>query len=140
MTAPAATVDVPYVVGERLLLGDADRGADAREEASRRFVWDLDVDLRIPGRPPLGLGVPVVLWVGSVEYSLQNLHLAAEYSRWNARVESNDTTLVPPFRAVSERGYAMASYQVSDWFHPGVYYSLYYPDVKRRSGRGDDAA
>jgi hypothetical protein len=36
---------------------------------------------------------------------------------------------------VSERFYVMGSYRMSDWFAPGLYYSVFFPDVEQRSGR-----
>ncbi|MBX3203907.1 MAG: hypothetical protein KF764_02500 [Labilithrix sp.] len=132
VSAQVTNLDVPYVAGQRLMWETPIEGlrAGASLQALR-----LDADVRLPDRPPVSLGIPAVLWVGSAEYALHDLLLSAEYSRWVARLESNDAVVAPPMRAVSERAYAMASYRINEWFQPGAYYSLYYPDVKRRSGR-----
>ncbi|MEZ4272684.1 MAG: hypothetical protein R3C68_15010, partial [Myxococcota bacterium] len=34
----------------------------------------------------------------------------------------------------SEGSYVMASYKISPWLTPAVYYSLYYPNIDTRSG------
>src|SRR5262249_47974142 len=36
---------------------------------------------------------------------------------------------------ISERAYAMCNYRFARWLQGGSYYSLFYPDVTRRSGR-----
>ena len=68
-------------------------------------------------------------------YALHDLLLGAEYSRWIAQAREQR----PGARAADSRDqrarYGMASYRVNDWLHPGVYYSVYYPNVERRSGR-----
>jgi hypothetical protein len=132
VNAQVKNLDVPYVVGQRLIWETPIEGLRAGGSLQ---ALRFDLDVALPNRPPLALGVPAVLWVGSAEYALHDLLLSAEYSRWIARIESNDPTLVPAGRSISERGYVMASYRVNDWLNPGAYYSLYYPDVNRRSGR-----
>jgi hypothetical protein len=83
----------------------------------------------------VSLGIPAVLWVASLEYTFQDLLLAAEYSRWRVELESETPELIPESRTVNERFYLMASYQVARWFTPGVYYAATYPDVDDRRGR-----
>ncbi|HEY5090753.1 MAG TPA: hypothetical protein VIK30_12330, partial [Polyangia bacterium] len=39
---------------------------------------------------------------------------------------SSDPTLFPLGAVVSETGYGLATYRVSRWFQPGVYYSFFY--------------
>jgi len=125
-------IDVPYVVGERLLW---ETPIDGLRAGGSLQALRLDATYNLPNQAPIALGIPAVLWVGSVEYAVHDLLLSAEYSRWIVRLESNEPAVVPASRSVSERAYGMASYRVNDWLQPGVYYSLYYPDVKRRSGR-----
>jgi hypothetical protein len=130
--ADVKNLDVPYVVGQRLLWETPIEGLRAGGSLQ---AFRLDTDITLPNQRPIGIGIPAVLWVGSVEYALHDLLLSAEYSRWIVRLETTDHTVAPPIRQISERAYAMGSYRVKDWFHPGIYYSLYYPDVERRSGR-----
>jgi hypothetical protein len=79
--------------------------------------------------------IPATLWVASLEYTIQDLLLAAEYSRWHLRVRSDEPDIVPPSKTTNERFYLMASYRVAPWFAPGAYYSVLYPDVTNREGR-----
>jgi len=132
VNAQVANLDIPYVVGERLLWETPIEGLRAGGSLQ---ALRLDGDILLPNLPPLSVGIPAVLWVGSVEYALHDLLLSAEYSRWIVRVDSNNHTILPSMRQISERAYAMGSYRVNDWFQPGVYYSLYFPDMNRRSGR-----
>lgn len=67
------------------------------------------------------------LWVASVEYQREKLWLAAEYGRTYVRYRTN--LLSPRVKIVNEGGYAMASYQVESWFTPGLYYSVFLPDI-----------
>ena len=85
-------------------------------------------------RPPIAVGIPATLWLGSAEYAHENLLLSAEYSRWIVRTDSNSPA-VPSGRTVSERGYAMAAYRLTPWLQPGAYYSLLFPDIHHRDGR-----
>jgi len=91
----------------------------------------------------VAVNLPVMLWVASVEYTVRDLLLAAEYSRWRVRTESSNPSLVPEDLSFSERGYALASYRVNSWLQTGAYYSLLFPNVSRRgtlAGRQHDAA
>ena len=38
---------------------------------------------------------------------------------------------------VSERAYVLAAYRVKKWFQPCLYYSLFFPDVEKRTGRAN---
>lgn len=79
--------------------------------------------------------IPLRLWLSSLEYSLDDLLLTAEYGRWIGDVESTAPGVIPNSRSVNERFYGMASYRLTSWLTPGVYYSVYYTDVSKRSGR-----
>ncbi len=48
---------------------------------------------------------------------------------------SNSALFPSVSTSVNERAYAMASYRVTKWFQPGIYYSIYFPDTRDRSGR-----
>jgi hypothetical protein len=70
---------------------------------------------------------PVKLWVASVEYQVQGLTLAAEYGRDYFTYKT--TLLMPEVEAKSQGFYALASYQLTPWFTPGIYYSAYFPNL-----------
>jgi predicted porin len=80
--------------------------------------------------------IPVQLWVASVEYQREHLALAAEYTRWYVKYETN--LLLPQTKIVKEGGYLMASYQVTPWFTPGVYYSALFPNTNAKYPAGAD--
>lgn len=126
-------LSVPYLVGARLMWetpllglrlgGSVQTGRiDARLRAT--VPAPIDIDVSIDG----------LLWVASIEYALGDMLIAAEYSRWH--IESRaDQPLFPSSDRISERTYLMFSYRVCPWFHPGLYYSLYFRDVDDRTGR-----
>lgn len=145
-------LDVPYVVGGRLLWETPLAGLRMGGSLQKlRLDTDLLFDataystLQMMGRLPasfkgnVSVKIPALLWVGSIEYSAHDLLLAAEYSRWHVSVDSGQPLLFPgPMSnatSTSERAYAMVAYRFASWFQPGVYYSLYFPNVDHRSGR-----
>jgi hypothetical protein len=95
----------------------------------------LDAQLIYQSKP-VALNLPAFLWVASIEYTIRDLLLAAEYGRQRTGLTLSDSSLVPPEgrRVESERGYVMASYRMGKVFHPGVYYSILYPDMRVRTG------
>jgi hypothetical protein len=125
-------VNVPYLVGGRVIWETPAEGL--RLGGS---IQALRLDLQIlAGTQTVTVEAPVVLSVGSIEYSAHDLLLAAEYSRWFVKDDSSAPTIFPSSHVVtSERGYAMAGYRVAKWLQPGAYYSLLFPDVTQRSGR-----
>jgi hypothetical protein len=86
-------------------------------------------------RGPIKVKLPALLAVGSVEYQVGDLLVAAEYSRWRAKIESPFPVVIPSTDTVSERGYLMTSYRVLPWLSPGLYYSVLFKDVDHREGR-----
>jgi hypothetical protein len=84
--------------------------------------------------------IPIKLWVASIEYQHEQLLLAAEYSRWYFHYTTN--LVMPEPKVVNENGYVMASYQVTPWFTPGLYYSALFPDIhgKPPPGQSDHRA
>lgn len=149
-TTPGITIDgldVPYVYGGRLTWLTPLEGLSAGGSyQALRLDWDYNIapELLAPLQmadllPASNTGnVPVEfrvkLWVASLEYQIGELLLSAEYSRWTAKFKSDAPKLLPP-RTENERYYGMASYRVTPWFTPGVYYSVYYPSVDQREGR-----
>jgi predicted porin len=91
----------------------------------------------------VSLRVPIKLWVLSAEYQWHGLLLAAEYGRVYGEYETN--LLLPQSEVENHNGYLMASYQVTPWFTPGLYYSALLPNVdaagpKNRSSYQHDVA
>jgi len=74
--------------------------------------------------------LPVLLWVLSLEWQMNDLLLAAEYER--SFIESEGTLLAGESK--SEGFYALGSYRLAPWFAPGIYFSVSNPDLGRRSG------
>ena len=141
--SPVTAVDlnVPFVAGGRLMWAAPVDGL--RLGGSLQFLR-LETHLLLPSTPgQVAVNLPVMLWVASVEYTVRDLLLAVEYSRWRVRTESSNPSLVPEGLTFSERGYALASYRVNSWLQAGAYYSLLFPNVSRRGsleGRQHDAA
>jgi hypothetical protein len=119
-------LNVRYVVGGRLFWETPLEGL--RIGASVLAVH-LDVNAFA-----VGMTIPIVnqslLSMASVEYLAQRLALRAEYALWHANQESALPT--SNFTNTSERSYAMATYRATSWFHPALYYALYFRDVHNR--------
>jgi len=122
--------NVPYLVGGRLLWETPLEGL--RVGGSLQLLR-VNTTAFFPDMPTGLIETHVLLWVGSAEYSLGDMVLTAEYSRWRSRQES----ALPgnSYTSMSERGYGMLSYRATPWLHPAVYYSLLVPDVENRIGR-----
>jgi hypothetical protein len=135
--SPFTVVDlkVPLVAGGRLLWGPP---VDGLRLGGSIQVLRLDTRLLAP--PAAGaitLKIPATLWVASAEYAVRDLLLAAEYSQWHVRSESSRPDIIPEGLTTSERAYLLATYRVNAWFQPGAYYSLLFPNVRRRAGHED---
>jgi hypothetical protein len=144
------SLNIPYVAGGRLLWETPLPGLRAGGSVQ---VLRLDADLlfdpmtfaplvaadALPadfdGR--VNVEVPALLWVGSIEYLFENLQLALEYSRWHVEAESSEPALFPESDTTSERLYGMGAYRINSWFEPGLYYSLFFPDVDDRDSSRD---
>lgn len=83
----------------------------------------------------LTLTLKIKAWGPSIEYAAHDLLIAAEYARTRTDYENkdepqldpvifSDTGGKPPYPEKAEAYYAMASYRVTSWFTPGVYYSV----------------
>lgn len=131
LTTRVEEINVPYVIGERLLW---ETPLDGLRVGGSFQALRLDASFLYNARH-VGVEVPAVLAVGSIEYAAHDVLLSAEYSRWRVGVKSTDATLLPSGRTVSERGYVMGSVRANKWLTPGAYYSVYFPDVEHRSGR-----
>lgn len=142
LAAPGQTVssvDVPYVVGGRLLW-HAPAPIDGFTLGASVQALRINLDLVLSddivsaltqaGLVPAGTGdtfkysLPALLWVGSAEYAAHDLLLAAEYSRWHEEYKTRPR-IVPDGSENQTRWYVMGSYRVTPWFTPGVYYALF---------------
>jgi hypothetical protein len=123
---------VPFLVGGRILWEAPIDGL--RLGAS---VQGLRLDTQLLSQmTQFDVRIPAILWVGSVEYAIHDLLLASEYSRWYVKADSSNPMLFPNSPVVeSERAYAMVNYRANQWFQPGVYYSVLFPNINNREGR-----
>ncbi|MBX3189652.1 MAG: hypothetical protein KF819_21690 [Labilithrix sp.] len=133
LTTRVEEIDIPYVAGERLVWETPIEGLRA---AGSLQALRLDARFLHEGKP-VDFELPVVLWTGSLEYAAHDLLVAAEYGRWYGRYRSSDPALLPTGETTNERAYLMTSYRVAPWFVPGAYYSLFFPDTRRREGRAN---
>jgi len=128
-----------YVLGGRLLWDTPLEGL--RVGGS---VQDLRFDLALHDSPPV---VPAdttvtshlsaLLGVASAEYVGHDWLVASEYSRWQVKVtDSSSPMLLPNYREVSERFYALVAYRLRRWLQPGAYYSRLAPNLLVKSGAG----
>jgi hypothetical protein len=140
-------VEAPYLIGGRLLYRAPLPGLTVggsvqrlRLDADYEIAPEIYMAWQAAGRLPpefggkLTLGLPVTMWLASLEYAGDELLLAAEYTRWHARAESDYPKLLGS-RVLTEGFYVMAAYHVTSWFTPGVYYAARYPNVDDRRGR-----
>jgi hypothetical protein len=124
-------LSVPYLFGGRLLW---ETPVDGLRVGGSVQKLRLDTTLLQDGTPEL-VKIPAVLWVASLEYAPGDLLLAVEYGRWHVSSTSSSPEDPQLNTSVdSERGYLMAALRLNDWFEPGAYYSLLFPDVRRRKG------
>ncbi len=136
--------DVPYLVGGRLLWLPIDGLSIGGSIQKLRFEFDYtasqaEID-HYAGRgelPPDFNGrilarIPAWLWIGSLEYQVNDWQFALEYGR--TYLEGKTNLLTPTVYSKSEGYYAMASYRVRPWFSPGFYYSLQRSDFETRTG------
>jgi hypothetical protein len=79
--------------------------------------------------------IPALLWVASLEYIAGDLTIASEYSRGWADMDIATSVRTSIAAVTSESMYVMGSYRVNPWFDPGVYYSLFFPNIDHRRGR-----
>jgi hypothetical protein len=139
-------VSIPYLYGGRVLWRTPLYGLQAGVSAQRlrldvHYTPNRDVLATYPMPLPadfdgnIELRAPITLFIASLEASVDQLLIAAEYMRQWARIESSFPEVYEPRMTTSEGFYVMASYQVTSWFTPGAYYSIQYPNVADRHGR-----
>lgn len=134
-------VSTPYLAGTRVLW---ETPLDGLRIGPSVQALRLDADLFYPAvTQDVNVNLPALLWVGSAEYSRDDLQLSIEYSRWRVTTTSSRPALFPESRVTSERAYAMATYRMAEWLQVGSYVSRLIPNVSDRRGRdskGDDLA
>jgi len=124
-------LNVPYVIGGRLLW---ETPVDGLRLATSLQTLRLNATV-LAKDVPATIGLPAELWLASVEYSGHDLLVAAEYGRTYAKVLSSNSTVSPSVPlTTAEAGYVMASYRVSRWLQPGMYYALEFPNIDNRRG------
>lgn len=143
--------DVPYEAGGRLMWRSPIEGLQLGASAQfLRFDFEYSptpeqaMAYQMAGQLPadyngtLHFKLPIKLWVASLEYQRERLLLSAEYSRSYVHYTTN--LVLPEPKIVNESGYLMASYQVTPWFTPGLYYSALFPDIhaKPKPGQSDN--
>jgi hypothetical protein len=121
---------VPYLFGGRLLWETPLEGLRVGGSVQK---LRLDTTFLQDGMQALAK-IPAVLWIASLEYAPGDLSLAAEYGRWHVSSTSSNGEPQLNTSVDSERGYLMAALRLNDWFEPGAYYSLLFPDVRQRKG------
>ncbi len=141
--------EVSYVTGGRIMwltpldgLSLGVSGQALRYEIESTFKPEITQALVAGGIAPadfdgsIRLEFPITLWVASIEYAFQDLLVSLEYGRWWADLQSSQPTLIPSDGPVNERFYAMASYRLSSFFVPGIYFASYFEDVDARGVPG----
>lgn len=141
--------DVPYLLGGRLMWRTPVEGLQLGGSFQMlRFEvaitptpaqlagYQMQGQLPADFTGPITFGVPIKLWVASVEYQAQRLLLAAEYTRTYGEYETN--LRLPQTKVVNQGGYLMASFQVTPWFTPGIYYSAHFPNINAVRPAGTD--
>lgn len=97
----------------------------------------LDIDFKTSSYgKSINFELPASLWIASIEYWINKFQFSAEYSKWYMGLRVNNAE-VPIGTAISERQYVMANYRLTEWLHPGIYYSLYYPSIDNRKGNAN---
>lgn len=142
--------DTPYVIGGRLMWDTPLSGLriggtlealelDVDLQLKADYLAKLKTDKKVPDSytGTATLEAPIVLWVASAEYTLNDLHIAAEYSKW--RVDLRPIALLSPhaLQMISERYYGMISYSFNNWLQPSFYAAALYPNIEHRSKRSD---
>jgi len=126
-TTVITQINIPYLVGTRLLWETPVDGLRTAITV-QRLTGDFNVFV---AGTPLTAHLPAIQWIASVEYAFRRLTLATEYAREYVKLNS-DSSLLPSAAQTSEQFYVMANYQLTDRFAPGLYYSMYAPDILNR--------
>jgi hypothetical protein len=123
-------LDIPYVVGGRLIWETPLEGLRVGASAQ-----DLRLESRFLAPGPIDYNIDALLAVASAEYTADRFLFATEYARWFVDATSSDQMIAPNSSTTSERAYALAAFRARPWIQPAAYYSLYFPNVEKRSGK-----
>jgi hypothetical protein len=128
-------LDIRYVVGGRLIWETPLEGLRVGFSAQK-------LRLNAAFIVPTGMPVPAInlkndtwLWAASLEHTVSELTLTAEYARWYADQVSDQPMFSPPLEQTSEKLYGMVSYRLTPWLYPAAYYALGFEDTRNREGR-----
>ena len=105
---------IPYVAGGRVLWD-----VQGLRVGGSLQALDLDATL-LQEDTQIDIDLDALMWVASAEYTLSELVLTAEYSRWHVDTTSSVPDRFPSNSTTSERAYAMASWRLNDWFQPSA--------------------
>jgi hypothetical protein len=142
LDTPAATpgspialvrLTIPYVVGGRLMWEPRIEGLRIGFSIQKLRLETSLLDLRVATMPKTATAnIPATLGVVSLEYTKDDVLIAAEYARWYTSVESSDPTLFPAQSLRSDRAYLLFALHARPWIQPGAYYSIHYPDFHKQ--------
>jgi hypothetical protein len=128
-TSSVGSIDVPYVVGGRLMW---ETPLDGLRFGASALALELDAQFTTQGVPePIPLDLRIALWVASVEYHNGPMFFASEVAQWHSKLRSPIANLDQD----DARGYGLAGYRVNPWLQLAGYYSIYYPNTDVREGR-----
>jgi hypothetical protein len=125
-------LNVPYVLGGRFIW---ETPLERLRVGGSFQALRLESTAFVPGIAPIQIKNDSQLWVAFTELALSDWLLTIEYSRWHTKQRSDNPMLSPAIDVVNERAYVMASYRVSTWLQPALYYSMLFPDVDEREDR-----
>lgn len=109
------------------------------------YYWkfNLEVDIRLPATSGQNLSLPassegdINTWIAGVEYTYNRLTISAEYSifKYDAPIEVELFPMSINLCTNAELYYINLSYQLTDFFTIGTYYSSGYADKNDRDGK-----
>jgi len=86
-----------------------------------------------PGTPLPFNADGFIRWVASIEYVMDEVTLAAEFTQQTAGVDNS--TLMYHYDVHQEGYYVHLSYRLTESLEMGTYYAMYWPDASDRHGR-----
>lgn len=122
-------LNVRYVFGGRLVWETPLSGLRLSASALKLH---LDTTAFLPMGVMVGIDNDSWAAIGSIELTRGGLSVTAEYTR--GYVDQRSVVPTSNFERTEENAYLMLSYAVASWLSPGIYYSIEYPNVERRSG------
>lgn len=106
-----------------------------RVGATGLLMNDIETKTRPPEGEPLFHDVEQLWTVYSVEYTRNDLKIAAEYRLRHLEISMSKGGPAYYSNEIDSEGYYIsASYRLNDWLELGSYYSIFYPDKDDRNG------